>query len=138
MSTRASIQLVSSDKADDGCIYLYRGTDGYPDETGVDLVNFLLAKTLSCSIEYVATQLVLWDEYQRYSISTGEELDVDYKYIIDCLKQTIKVFKKQWIGFADWSFKWIEITHSDQLPKKLSAYIYMKNNGLTLIRRHKW
>lgn len=101
MSTRASIQV----KERDSTIYLYRHCDGYPETCAVDL-QAVLGKHDYWDDEDIATEIVQKQNPELNSfpfwIASGEHGDEEFKYVIDCDKQTLTIFEKDYSKNKDW------------------------------------
>ena len=91
MSTRCNV-IVKEGKSK---VYLYHHHDGYPEGVGMTLKNYLQ----NCKFWYlsiIATDLVkLADD--EYRISDGVHEDIEFLYVIDCRKKTLKCYeRKDW------------------------------------------
>ena len=92
MSTRASIKIQQGGRA----IYLYHHFDGYPEYVGVALKNFTRRlKGEEWHFETLATLIAkdikILDDF--YEVAYGIHPDVDYVYVIDCDKRTLRCFR---------------------------------------------
>lgn len=91
MSTRCNV-IVKEGKSK---IYLYHHHDGYPEGVGMFLKNFLQGVKFWYN-DIIATDLVkLADD--EYGISNGVHEDIEFLYVIDCRKKTLKCYqRKDW------------------------------------------
>lgn len=110
MSTRCNIIIQDfSDR-----IILYHHCDGYPEGVGADLKRYMSSLKEWQITQYgswmIANQLVknkagLEDE--TYEISPRLHTDIDYCYVIDCEKATLKCYTCRWLEFDEDSQKYL-------------------------------
>lgn len=104
MATRASIRIVDGDKRID----LYHHWDGYPEGVGVDLVKYCgkIDERMRWRIDNIANDLVKGKIVNieagqevpdmGYEISYGFHADIEYAYLIDCVRKKVFCHEIGW------------------------------------------
>ena len=99
MSTRCNVIINSAESKTR--VILYHHCDGYPEGVGADLkkVYNSLTDYAKQDCEMIANRLVK-DQYDLkddgYEFTTDIHGDIEYLYVIDCSKKTLRCYKAGW------------------------------------------
>jgi len=100
MATRATIRIIpeSPREQNEEYIYLYHHWDGGPKGVGRELEHFLMSRNDSNvpdgEVKWDAGQIAhdLLNSHSGYIESNGQEGDVEYGYVINCIKRTLTCY----------------------------------------------
>lgn len=103
MSTRCNIIIKDSRNK----VVLYHHHDGYPQGIGQDLKEYLTGFRYWYG-STIANGLIKRTDCVNYEISFGVHDDIEYLYVIDCNKKTLKCYERK-----DWNVHGKDLLRDD-------------------------